>query len=136
MMKKWLALPLFAGLVGCATLEPLDNELSMLKGQNIETAYAILGYPTGKLELDSVTVYYWKNTSRELYPYFSTSDTTGYIGRRRFNGISTSTEWGQATFECEIKLGVVDKKIENYQYIGSVEGCRPYLQRINTYMQN
>ena len=48
-------------LCSCATFGQMDQGLDALRGENIRTAFSVLGYPSRKEEFVGDTVYFWSN---------------------------------------------------------------------------
>jgi hypothetical protein len=93
-MKQFVTISfLIPILSGCATFGQMEEGLNALMGNKIETAFDVLGYPSGKQEYGSDTLYIWgRNVSGGLVlPY--TATTSGYVGSTSYYGTTTSMRW-------------------------------------------
>ena len=134
-MKTILAALLVCALLsGCATFGQVDAGLKGLRGKNIQTAFDVLGYPSGKQEFGNDTVYYWsvEESSTMLLP--TTSTTSGRVGDTSFSGTTTSNQLVPINNSCLIKL-VAGKNgvIKNYEWTGNIGGLGRYANRLKNY---
>jgi len=85
--------------------EQIDKGLSLLQGQNIQTAINVLGHPSKKQKHGSTTVYSWSNNI-----YFLSGNNCTIKLYLNENGIIESSEWE-----------------------GTVEGSRKYAKKLDRY---
>lgn len=121
-------------LTGCATFSDLENGLQTLVGKPFTTAVDVMGYPDGKMPIDSQTVYVWGNRSVGAYSMPQTAYTSGYVGNQYY---TAQTQYNQTVYydhQCEIKL-VCDSSdtIITWQYRGNIAGCNQYISNLNAY---
>lgn len=119
---------------GCATFGQLERGLNILQGQNVQTAFTVLGYPSGKQEFSKDTVYYWQvsNSGSIILP--QTSTTTGYVGMIPVYGSTTYSQVIPVNYNCLIKLVTDDKgMIKTWEYNGNYAGCANYIRNLNQY---
>lgn len=133
-MKIILVLLLCLGLVGCATFGQMQRGLNALQGRNVQTAFDVLGYPSGKQEFGSDTVYYWQVNSSGTILLPQTSTTSGYVGMTPVYGSTTYNQVVPVNYNCLIKL-ITDEKgiIKTWEYNGNYGGCASYIKRLNQY---
>jgi hypothetical protein len=123
-------------LSGCATFGQMENGLQALMGQDISTAFNVIGYPQGKQQFGSDTVYYWdKNYAGTIFvPQISS--TSGSIGNTSFNGYTSYTQAIPVSYACSIKLVERDGRLSSYEYSGNIGGCKNYIDHLNTFYKN
>jgi hypothetical protein len=107
---------LFATLLifsGCATChKQLDNDLSRLSGQHLQSAVAVLGDPQSAVDLKDKKVYYWHNQTEAL--------------------LMRSTESGEtvldtARYDCRIKLTTDPQDvIQSATHEGNQAACKKW----------
>ena len=136
MIKTVIAFVLIACLSGCATFGQMEKGLNALQGENIQTAFNVLGYPTGKQVFGNDTVYFWQvnQSSSLILPQSST--TYGTIGTVPVYGTTTSSQVVPIHYNCLIKI-VTDQYdiIRRWEYSGNIAGCEAYINRLNQYYE-
>jgi len=115
----------------------MENGLNALSGKDIRTAFNVLGYPSGKQEFGSNTVYFWSGSRvGEMY-LPQTSTTYGTIGTTPFYGTTTSGQIVPVNYSCLIKL-ITNQNgmIISWEYEGNIGGCAYYIQNLNRYYES
>ena len=137
-MKRIFGLFLLViSLTSCATFGQMERGLTELQGEDIQTAFNVLGYPSGKQVFGTDTVYYWSvNSSGTLLLPHSTS-TYGTVGTTPVYGTTYSTQAVPIHYNCLIKI-VADEygTIKSWEYRGNIAGCEGYIDRLNEYYEN
>jgi hypothetical protein len=106
----------FAGCV----FDNIENGLKSLTGKDIRTAFTVLGYPNGKQQFGSDSVYIWA-TSRSGTIYTpGTATHSGMIGITAYSGV---TSYGQNVpyhWTCQIRI-ITDSedRIISWDYEGN-----------------
>lgn len=86
---------------GCATFGQMQRGLNALRGQDVQTAFDILGYPSGKQEFGSDTVYSWQVDSSGAILLPQTSTISGSVGMTPVYGSTTYKPiWRFSTTPC------------------------------------
>ena len=126
-MRKLIVLVVTAiGLSGCVA-QHLNEGLSKLTGQNIETAVATLGYPDGKREIMGKTIYIWHTSQNTIMPMTTFNNTYGTVGNTPVYGTSTGTEFVPANLNCTIELVTnASDTIISWKWSGNMGGCQSY----------
>ena len=135
--KKRLSLFFIAtGLVGCATCGQLEAGLNALVGRPEQDAFSALGYPSGQQQFAGDKVYVWGQSRNATMFMPQTSTTTGYVGTTPVYGSTTSMQAIPMNFNCTIKV-IVDGggTIKTWEYDGNMGGCKPYIDRLNSYFK-
>ena len=120
-------------LSGCATFGQLEEGLNLLVGEDIQTAYNVIGYPSGKTELGKDTVYHWSHSSSGGMLLPNVRTTTGFIGNIPVYAQTMNTQYIPVNYSCLIKLITSNDKITSWEYNGNLGGCGPYIYRIVEY---
>jgi len=128
---------IFFILCGCATFEQMRRGLDALRGENIRTAYGILGYPSGKKDFGNETVYYWSTSGAYSYDMPITSNTYGSVGTVPYSASTTYYSQRTINYSCLVKI-VANQygTITTYSYYGNLVGCEPYIFRLNDYYES
>ena len=115
----------------------VDAGLNALVGENVKTAFLVMGYPSKKLELGDETVYSWIYSHGGAMPMPRTAQSTSYVGSQV---ITTTTSYNQMVpFDnyCEIKI-VADKTgtVRTWEYDGNNGGLMAYSRRLSAYSKS
>lgn len=133
-MKKSLMVLMSASLAGCATFGHLEDGLKLLMGQNSQTAFNVLGYPSAKQKFGSDTVYYWSFNRSGTLIVPQTSTTTGYVGNKPVYGTTTSNQLVPVNYNCQIKLVAGPNDVlKSWEYEGNIGGCQSYVGRLKSF---
>lgn len=129
-MKKAFVLVLCLWLCGCATFGQMERGLNSLQGQNIQTAFDVLGYPSGKQEFGSDMVYYWQVNSTGAVLLPQTSTTSGYVGMTPIHGLQKTRlnvpqkcHWVKLDPIEEIQERIKEKEKKLQDYHNRYEQC-------------
>jgi hypothetical protein len=121
-------------LSGCATWGQMDDGLQALGGKPIDEAFKVLGYPQGKQQFGSDTVYYWGSSSSGVMYVPQSTTTSGYVGN---TPVYASTSYNQAVpinYNCNIQIAADSLgTIKRWQYNGNLGGCRGYIEGLHEY---
>lgn len=129
-MRYVMILLLVSVLVSCAH-RTMKQGLPNLVGEDIETAFQVLGYPSGKQQFGDQTVYVWAIDRQQTTVVPQTSTTTGMVGDTPVYGQTTSYQAVPMNAQCTIKLAAGPSgTIQNWEYQGNAAGCRPYANRL------
>jgi len=131
---KLILLILALFLAGCATFGQMQRGLNALTGQNIQTAFDVFGYPSGKQEFGNDVVYYWQTSSSGVIPVPMTATTlNNNLGTFPSYSTTTYNQLVPVSYDCLIKL-ITDETgtIRTWEYEGNY-GCVGYIHRLNTY---
>jgi hypothetical protein len=125
-------------LSSCATFDNIKKGLSKLRGQHIQNAINVLGYPDRERTVAGRKIYSWHNKETGSYVTPHTNYNTGsaynpYLGSTSFNYTTTTYSTENYNHTCTIEL-VVDssERIISSQYKGNVGGCQRYANRLAT----
>ncbi len=134
-MKKnsFLAITLVSILSGCATLGQLEDNLNVLVGHQESEVFSALGYPDGKQEFGTDTIYVWGRSQNTTLFLPQSHSTTRYIGNTPIFGTTTTTQAIPINYNCTIKVIVNSGKVKSWEYMGNLGGCEPYIERLNGY---
>jgi hypothetical protein len=133
-MRKALALCLSLILCGCATFGQMQRGLKALQWQDIQTAFDVLGYPSGKQEFGTDTVYFWEVNSSGTIFLPQTTTTSGYVGMAPVQASTTYNQSVPVNYNCLIRLITDDQGIiKSWEYRGNYGGCTNYINRLNRY---
>lgn len=137
-MKKFIVLSFVASLLsGCATFGQMEEGLNALMGHKDETAFNVLGYPSGKQEFGSDILYIWGRNASGNLALPQTTTTYGNVGTTPFYGTSTSIQNVPYSYNCTIKLMANYQGIlSHWEYDGNLGGCTPYIQRLNKFRES
>jgi hypothetical protein len=112
----------------------MERGLNALQGRDVQIAFDVLGYPSGKQEFGNDIVYYWQVDSSGAILLPQTSTTTGYVGMTPVYGSTTYNQVVPVNYNCLIKLVTDDKGvIKTWEYNGNYGGCASYIKRLNRY---
>lgn len=118
----------------CVTFTQMENGLNALSGEDEKVAFNVLGYPSGKQQFGSDTVYYWSVNRTDVMFMPQTSTTSGMVGTTPVYGTTTYNQAFPMNANCLIKLVVgSDGKIFRWSYNGNLAGCEHYIDRLNSY---
>ncbi len=134
MKKACLVLTVLAMLSGCATFGQMEEGLNALMGKDAMVAFDVLGYPSGKQQFGSDTVYVWSVSSSGALVLPQTSTTYGTVGMTPVYGTTTYNQVVPVNYNCLIKL-VADSndRLVKWEYNGNIGGCRNYISRLKGY---
>lgn len=134
MKKLTILLALF--LSGCATFGQLERGLNFMMDKDESVAFEVLGYPTGKQESGSDTVYYWSVSRSGTLFMPGTSTTSGTVGTTPYYGTTTYNQAVPVNYNCLIKLvsGPMGY-LKHWEFDGNYGGCEHYISRVNQYYQ-
>lgn len=134
-LSLYSILILIAAIVsGCATFGQMESGLNSLMGRNETEAFSVLGYPSGKQQFGSDTVYIWEvsNTGTLLLP--QTATTYGTVGTIPVYGTTTYNQAVPINNSCLIKIAAdSDGTLKNWEYKGNLGGCKNYISRLDSY---
>lgn len=137
-MKKIIYLLFLSILVnGCATFGEMEEGLDALKGKEPRVAFDVLGYPSGKQQFGSDTVYFWTVNESGVVLLPQTSDVYATVGNKPVYGTVTSTQAVPVHHNCHIKL-IADPsdRITKWEYEGNMGGCERYIRRLKAHMHD
>jgi hypothetical protein len=124
---------IFSGCVGSM----IENGLNALQNKDVRTAFNVLGYPSGKQDFGSETVYFWSFSESGTQFVPQTSTTSGSIGTVPVYGTTTYNQAVPYNYNCQIRL-ITDKsdRIIMWDYKGNLAGCSHYATRLNDYYKS
>lgn len=120
-------------LSGCATFGQMEDGLNVLSGKNIQTAFNVLGYPTGAQQFGNDTVYFWTTNHSGGIIIPQTVSTQGYIGRIPVYNQAIYNQYVPMNYSCLLKLITGDSIIKSWEYEGNLGGCTAYIKRLKIY---
>lgn len=132
LMRNVLAsILLITCLASCATFGQLETGLKSLMGHDAQTAFDALGYPSGKMNFGTDTVYYWAINRSGTLVLPQTSTTSGYVGSTPVYGSTTYNQVVPVNYNCQIKL-IADSNgtLKSWEYEGNIGGCQSYISRL------
>lgn len=131
MRKIFFVTAAMLALCGCSTFSNIESGLSALMGRPASEAFGVLGYPSGKQQFGSDTVYYWSISRSGMLMMPQTATTTGYVGRTPIYGATQYNTAMPVNYNCQIKL-VADSSdtLKNWEYEGNIGGCQSYASRL------
>jgi hypothetical protein len=125
-------------LSGCGTTsKDMDRGLGALMGREAKTAFAVLGYPDGKEEIEGDTVYSWQRQETETA--YGPGVGVGYGTWGRGSVVGTGASYGgrsSATYYCKIKL-VADKGgvLKHWEWDGDMAACDHYARKLKAWVE-
>lgn len=127
-----------ATLTGCVTFGQMNQGLSLLVGQPLDTAVDVLGYPSGERTIAGRHLVQWGRSSQGFMPVTNTAQSFGTVAANgrwgTYSGTTTSTSYVPISYNCSITVQVdMTDRISGYQYNGNLGGCEPYIKRLNRY---
>ncbi|WP_025442277.1 hypothetical protein [Vibrio parahaemolyticus] len=133
-MRKACLLVVLLLLSGCVTFGQLERGLDYMMGESDSVAFNVLGYPSGKQEFGSDTVYYWFINNSGVVFVPQTSTTYGSVGTTSFYGTTSYSQAVPVNYSCQIKL-IADSYgvLTRWEYNGNIGGCKSYIKRVNNY---
>lgn len=134
MKKISVVLFVFAMLSGCATFGQMEEGLNALLEKDARTAFAVLGYPSGKQQFGNDTVYVWSSNRSGTLLLPQTSTTYGTVGTTPVYGTTTYNQAIPVNYSCIIKL-VADSndRVIAWEYDGNIGGCEKYIMNLKKY---
>ena len=121
---------------GCVTFGQMEEGLGALMGQDHRVAFRVLGYPAGKQEFGSDTVYVWAVSRGGAMVIPQTTTTYGTVGTVPVYGSTYSSQVVPVSYNCEIKLVANSSgTLINWEYGGNIGGCSHYIRRLNEHME-
>lgn len=108
--------------------------LNALLGENIKTAYSVIGYPSQKMVIDGDQIYIWGYQNSGTTMMRRTAQSTSYIGTTMVNTTTSYNEYVPFNDQIQIKL-VTDKsgKIVDWSYQGNNGGLMAFSRNLNKY---
>jgi len=134
MKKTLICLLVCFSLAGCATWGQMENGNNAIKGQFIETAFDVLGYPSGKQKVENGTVYFWSvfSTRSILIPQPVT--TYGFKGTTSLFGTTSYNPYVPVLDNCLINMITYHNgRIKTWETQGNHEECQHAIERLNKY---
>lgn len=125
-MKFLSTVTLFLFMVACSTFSNIDEGVSSLRGQNINSLISIIGLPSAEQNIAGRKIYVW-DTSQ-------TVSTTTAVPTYNPSGFSTYAYVpSSAQYVCTIKV-VVDENdiIQSHELEGNIGGCERWSRRISS----
>lgn len=133
-MKFVAVVLLCLSMAACATFGQLETGLKALMGRDAQTAFNVLGYPSGQQQFGTHTVYYWSLNSSGALIMPQTSTVSGYVGNAPVSGSVYSTQVVPVNYSCQIKLVANEAGIlTNWEFHGNIGGCESYINRLKTF---
>ncbi len=125
-MKRIFLLFASAALSGCVGTH-VDEGLQALKGEPINSAFQVLGYPSSRMSMGSDTLYSWSMSGAGMDFVPQQAMSTGLVG---FTPVTITTNYTQiipSSYSASImilssQMGIV-KGCSWSGQIGAVEGC-------------
>lgn len=133
-IRHFLFVILISSIGGCATFGQMEGGLNSLMGRTEQEAFSVLGYPSGKQQFGSDTVYIWEvsRTGTLLLP--QTITTYGNVGSIPIYGTTTYNQAVQINNNCLIKIAANNNgALINWEYSGNHGGCSSYINRLDAY---
>ena len=120
-------------LSGCV-FGMMEKGLGALVGKDVKTAFNVLGYPSGKQEFGSETVYFWSVSRSGTYSMPQTSTTSGMVGTTPVYGTTTYYQQVPYNYTCLVKIITAKSgQIISWEYEGNLAGCSAYAGRLNDF---
>lgn len=134
MKKTLIYLFVCLSLTGCATWDQMENETNAIKGQFIETAFDVLGYPSGKQKVENGTVYFWSVNSSRLILIPQPVTTYGFKGTTSPFGTTSYKPYVPVLEHCLIKIVTYhNDRIKTWETPGNHGECQHYIKRLSKY---
>jgi len=110
-------------LAGCASIDATIQQKYL--GRHVDEAIRSYGYPTQERHVAGRKVYSWQVQNSMMVPNYTTSTTTGTVGRYPVYG--TTQQYGAPTIHqmsCQLDLEVDGAEIvSNYSWAGHLGAC-------------
>lgn len=134
-MFKRLSIVLLCGLAGCTTWGQMDDGLTSLQGQPLDTAVRILGYPSGEQTIAGRRLVVWSSQSTGMMymPQTATTYGTAYTagGYANYNQTTNYATMVPLNNQCKITMEVDGSDIiTGYNYDGNMGGCSRYIRAL------
>lgn len=133
-MKKLISLIAIFLFYGCASFNMFNKDLPKLKGNHIEEAFHIFGYPDYSYPIDDMTVYVWGENSIISVPTTSYNNVYGSVGDTPVYGSVTSTQSEIISAQCNMKIIAQNGIIQDFDYYGNLYGCSGYINALHKYI--
>jgi len=131
-MKKITLFSSFLILLSGCAFSQIENGLTALKGEKIQTAFNYLGTPDNEQDIAGSKVYTWGRAFSATTITPVTTSTTGsafssYGGYANYYGTTTSYVPQTHNYSCTVKI-ITDQKgiITGGQFDGNLGGCASY----------
>lgn len=130
-------------LLVCVLLLPacvathVNEGLSALMGENIKTAFQVIGYPSRKLELDDRTVYTWSNLTGGVNFSNHTAQAYSMVGTTAVTTTVNYTTAVPTAYTCELSLATNKAgTIIDYSWSGQMGALETYSSRLHDYAES
>lgn len=133
-VRYFLSAIYILALSGCATFGQMEDGLNSLMGRAEQEAFSVLGYPSGKQQFGSDTVYIWEVSKSGTLLLPQTITTYGNVGSIPIYRTSTFNQAVQVNNNCLIKVAANSSgTLINWEYSGNYGGCNNYINRLDAY---